>query len=56
MTAYDIISSLTDRQQCAILNPCFEAEETEHPRFYFRHFKKPFDNMSSVLTCNVGLE
>lgn len=44
---------LSQRQRTAMRNPCFEAEQTVHRRYFEI---SQFEPMSSLLTLNVGME
>ena len=44
---------LTQRQRTAMRNPCFEAEQTAHRRYFEIN---QFEPMSSLITFNVGME
>lgn len=46
---------MTPEQQTAFRYPCFEAEETTHRRFA-RRLPFPLDDVSVILTLNVGME
>jgi hypothetical protein len=47
--------SMTEQQARAHGHPCFEAEETTHPRFH-RPVRTPRHTATVILTANIGLE
>lgn len=46
---------MNEQQIIAIKDPCFEAEETTKLKFGWR-LPKPQDNVTALLTANIGLE